>query len=875
MLKTAAIKAFLSNQPYELGKLYTSEMEVQVNVARDNGEPITDIYEGVRWQGFTDGVQTWKHFRIPWNAKKDPKYIDKDINFDISEHAEAIGMTGWNWYRKESRWVGFDIDAINHKKGLTNDEIEELKEIFRKLRWASLYTSTSGLGLHLYIFTVPTHTGTHTEHAAVARAILNKLSISTGLQLDAKIDCMGGNMWVWHRKAIPSKSYQPIFKHSELLEVPKNWQDYLPRVSKKVYLQKKQDDISILVNSLSKQKLDEDHLKVLNWFEASNSQWWWDDQRQMLICHTFDLKRCHNELKLRGVFETTSTGKDATTGGGDHNCFAIPLDNGGWCIRRYSKGTPEHPYWCTDHQGWTKCWYNATPSIAIAFAVAGGVFRQKDYYFKSLTTAAKALEVLGITLDIPINCEGRPGYIKRFQEYRISVSFPVLPHDPEFVDWIKEKNSWVKFFNLPHVAEDVDLPDEQIRHIINDDETSSSDLGWCVRIDDDCWVEEPRSNVISALQRTFNPKQIPSILGQCVLHPWKVVNIPFQPEYPGKREWNRNAAQFRFNPERGKFPSWMTILNHIGKNLNEALSTNNWAKDNAIMTGADYLVSWCAWLFQKPEMPLPYLFLFGPQNCGKSIFHEALSLLVTKGVCRADVAITNPSGFNAELINAIICVIEETNLSKKGYALERIKDWVTSRVISIHKKGMTPYSIENMTHWIQCANDSDWCPILPGDTRITAIRVSDLENEIPKSKLEAMLQDEAPAFLNHVLNFELPTPINRLGIPVIESDEKSSAMEYNKSALQTFVEERTYCIQGSLILFSEFYNTFVSQLSPNDRGDFTNRRVAKELRNLYPEKFPLAKYGGEGQLYIGNMSFTKDKRPELKLVKRGDRLCPT
>ena len=869
MLKTEAITKFLYSQPYKMCRLYTPEMEVQVNVARGDGEPITDIHEGVRWQGFTDGSQTWKHFRIPWNASKDPQYIDKDINFDISVHAEAIGMTGWNWYRKQSLWVGFDFDSIiNHKAGLTNDELEDIKKAFSDLPYVSLISSTSGVGLHIYIFVTPTDTTTHTEHAAVARALLNKISISTGLALEAKVDCMGSNMWVWHRKAIPDKSYLLIKQHSILCDVPKNWQDYLPRVSRRNYTPRKQSDIEQLTNSNYKQKLNDEHVRVLNWFESGNSQWWWDDQRQMLICHTSDLKRAHDELKLRGIFETIATGRGGDTGRGDHNCFAIPLSSGGWQVYRYTRGTQEHAYWYVNNSGWTTCRYNAQPSYSTALKTSGGVEREKDYYFKTIAACQKAIQVLGIDFDIPTNTENRPAFVKRVKGDRICVSFPELQHDPDFHEqgWIKTKKEWQQYFFLPKVNDEIDLPDHVVRHVVN----NNIDFGWLIKVGDN-WNEEPKGNVIDALKKA-GYKQQDELLGQCILNPWRLVSIPFEGEYPGNREWNRLAAQFRFNPERGPHRSWDLVLNHCGDTLTPSINNHSWCKDHAITNGGMYLLCWIACLLQKPSDPLPYLFLYGPQNCGKSILHEALNLLVTGGVVRADNALINNNGFNAELLSAILCVVEETNLSKKNLALDRIKDWVTGRSITIHAKGKTPYDIPNVSHWIQCANNISFCPVFPGDTRITVVRVNDLTAEIPKNKLLAQLEDEAPAFLNSVLTFEIPDPIGRLRLPVIETTEKFDQMEFNKSALHTFVEERTYIISGHVILFSELYDHFIAYLSPDERSTWSNRKTAKELRELLPQ-CPIGRYSGSGSMYVGNISFTKDKTPDKPFTKIGERIC--
>ena len=53
-------------------------------------------------------------------------------------------------------------------------------------------------------------------------------------------------------------------------------------------------------------------------------------------------------------------------------------------------------------------------------------------------------------------------------------------------------------------------------------------------------------------------------------------------------------------------------------------------------TGVNISLAWIAWIIRFPFSPLPYLFLYGPENSGKSIFHEAIALLMTKGCVPAD-----------------------------------------------------------------------------------------------------------------------------------------------------------------------------------------------------------------------------------------------
>jgi hypothetical protein len=64
--------------------------------------------------------------------------------------------------------------------------------------------------------------------------------------------------------------------------------------------------------------------------------------------------------------------------------------------------------------------------------------------------------------------------------------------------------------------------------------------------------------------------------------------------------------------------------------------------------------------------------------------------------------------------------VEEKDISVAGAAAyNKIKDWVTSKMISIRKMRTDSYSQPNTTHWVQCANHREACPIFPGDTRIT------------------------------------------------------------------------------------------------------------------------------------------------------------
>ena len=112
---------------------------------------------------------------------------------------------------------------------------------------------------------------------------------------------------------------------------------------------------------------------------------------------------------------------------------------------------------------------------------------------------------------------------------------------------------------------------------------------------------------------------------------------------------------------------------------------------------------------------LPHLFLWGNENSGKSILHEALSLLVTKGIAKADKALTNNNDFNGELQARSSAWWKRRTSRLTPGAHARIKEWVTARNLSIRRMLTTDaYTIPNTTHWIQVANTQTACPVIPG-----------------------------------------------------------------------------------------------------------------------------------------------------------------
>jgi hypothetical protein len=1188
--RTEAIKNFLTSETHaDLASLYHHDMECQLNVAQDGGERIEGDYKGRQWHGWTDNLQTWKSFRIPWAADTNPEYTDSAMSFDLAAHAEGIGMTGWNWREKKSIWVAFDFDSISgHSKGLTDAELKAIQKEATDLPWITVRKSTSGTGLHLYIFLgEPVQTDNHSEHAALARSILGVMAAVTGHDFTAKVDAVGSNMWCWHRKMQGTDGLSLIKQGEKLYDIPSNWKDHVGVITgkrKKIlpsFVEEGDDDFfAELAGQRSRVPLDAEHKKLITYLQETNASWWWDSDHQMLVAHTSNLADAHEALNCEGIFKTIAKG---TQKGNDHNCFSgstevlteqgprkfkdlakegkaklyvktetgmrwmtceirsfgiqktynmiftdcssvratkdhrwlcfrrdrkseklerlhtyelksstrlplapmilpeidyegyahgfvfgdgsikidkrngrykettsvilfkndkdllktlakfgnpgtekcngmyhsavrelpkhwkelpenptkeyalgfilglisadglvtmttrifqsnydhlsetrklaifcglrpgiireteasifsnfanakqsytlpistynlskdhflrkdhqenfhkkercgsttislidwdnsieeevfcavvpfyenftlangvitsncfsFPLRRGAWTVRRYTKGCTEDPSWDQDGSGYTRTYFNRKPDLKMACRVYEGLEHPSGgFVFKYAELALKAAGLLGVNIQLPNWAMGRKTRLREHRDGRLLVDIDHESSDTSdaMQGWLAEKNSWKRIFNVqvstPSEPETASY-DDLVRHVVTE---AGDDYGWTIRSDGQ-WRNEPLIHVRTALEALgLSSKEAKTVLGGGVMRAWIMVNQPFQPEYTGDRQWNRNAAQFRFAPSENKenlhYDNWLKILNHIGKGLDDVIGSHPWAASNGIKSGCDYLKCWLASLFQEPEEPLPYLFLYGPQNSGKSIFHEAVSLLITSGWSRADQALESPAGFNGELENTIFAIVEETDLRKNKVAYGRIKDWVTSKHLPIHRKNKTPYSVPNTLHFCHTSNDYAACPVFSGDTRVTMIYVPALDpiEMVPKKFFLPLLEKEASDFLSSLLSLEIPPSSDRLNVPVIVTEEKLLAEEANLSFLEMFLKEECHYVSGEMVKYGEFVAKFQDWLDPQYLHQWTKIRVGREL----PPHFPKGRNIHNGHLYIGNMSFENNK----------------
>lgn len=878
---------------------YGCDLETQVNVAADAGEPVA----GKR-STYTDGINTWFSFRIPKDADTAPWFRDFPMKFPLDPHVDGIGSTGWDWKAKRSRYVGYDYDSIvGHAAGIgvTDKELEKVVEAAKALPYVTVRKSTGGGGLHLYVLfenDPAFDTNTHTEHAALARYVLSVMSKDAGFSFHSTVDACGGNMWLWHRKSAGTEGLT-LVKQGELFlasQLTGAWRDHVPVIERqraKVRINNMpsdEEDIFEQLASAHRQVMpDAKHRAMMAAISKMGIACHWVEDHHLLQTHTVGFKRLieqrtltyvtpdgqEESFELLGVFDTVSKGSDLQT----PNCFAFPIDNGAWKIYRFGSGgrITEAEGWEQDTQGRTTAWFNVRPNLDMAARFSGGKkLKRGGYEFDAVERAVEVIKLLkpNFEMNIEEHLKKRKAVIERSKDGNVVLEIPkdkaddTLMRDKGKWNDSDKKNYWTQVFDIAAQPEKLDVSDYD--NLIRCLETRDGQpAGWALRKPDQKWTRKQMAEIKIILQHRGHPKpEAEQIMGCYAENPWTLVTEPFQPEYPRGRCWNLNAPQYRFTPaprlanasddegEISRHPHWDMVLNHIGSDLTKYLADLEWAITYGIRTGGDYLRAIFAVILREPREKTPYLFLFGPENSGKSIVHEAFELLVTDGVVMADRALTSQSDFNGELEGAILCVVEEKNISKTPGALAKIKAAVTSPRLSIRKMRQNSYMVENLTHWIQVANEQDACPIFDGDTRITMVYVPELDRgeEIPKSLLLQKLRDEGPAFMRTLLDITLPPVTGRLRIPIVNTQHKEYSAQRNRNSLEAFIAEQVYQVPGQLIAYSEFYDRFVTWLPPEEKGFWSRAKMTKSL----PPNFQSG-VGNGNKTYIINASWEPAK----------------
>lgn len=764
--------------------LKEESLETQVNIRTDIGKPRSrKLPCGKTFKCRVDGHNIFANLRYPRNAATVPEWDESPtVRWPLSSYAEAIGTT---WFSESgSRRLGYDVDSVWGHKGkrtLTDTQLDAVRLAIERVDYIELRRSTSGRGLHLYLLLMDVLVSNHTEHAALARALLGMLCHDTGLDFSPQIDCLGSNMWIWSRRATPeNRGFELLKPATRTLvpdDLPPNWRDHLDVVTRRrtrVRVPGVDEDSFSEMAGACKVALDDEHKRIIAALEKAGYTFVYTPDYNCYHGHTAALAKVHKELGLRGFFETTTPDTDPAT----PNCYFFLRQGGVFFVVRFTT-QDEHDSWGRTTTGERCCYYNCPLDLRTACGIVKGIWTGKACTCHTHAQAKQFATMFDFSLP-PLGSDRAINF--RYQDAHTIMAETASVKGEKADGWGMGYRTLIVTFAVeaPPIPEH-DF-DSVVRHIITSEKENA---GFVMRSDDGEWIFEPKGTVEDRLARRFDlsSKDMRKAMGSIVGRPYVLVNEPFQPEFYAGRRWNKFGAQLAVAPTYGgRHEHYDKILRHIGKGLDAAVENDPWCQQHHIKDGYAFVRLWCAVLFRNPAQHLPMLYLYSEKrDNGKSALHKALGLLFKRGYVEG-VRMLNEQ-FNKLLAGAVLVYLDEEKVEVRS--AQKVKLYIDADQASIRMMRTDTFMFANRTHWIAAYNFKDGVPVEDGDKRIIMVHVpilfddeKDDWNDVMCSALEAERSD----FLGSLWQLDLPPSGNRLYLPVLSTPLKEEVMAADRKA---------------------------------------------------------------------------------------------
>lgn len=188
------------------------------------------------------------------------------------------------------------------------------------------------------------------------------------------------------------------------------------------------------------------------------------------------------------------------------------------------------------------------------------------------------------------------------------------------------------------------------------------------------------------------------------------------------------------------------------------------------------LLDWIAYVVQNPGQRVNYApLLQGVQGDGKSFFSFLLAAVMGQPNVRMGNAHILEGSFTGWAEGQCVMAIEEIRLvgHNRFDVLNRVKPFITNKVIEIHPKGRNPYNVENTTNYLLFTNYRDAMPLSKNERRFlvlfsrwqTSEDLRDFLEEHPDYYIElySALEESAGALRGWLLKHELSDSFNPQG----------------------------------------------------------------------------------------------------------------
>lgn len=199
-----------------------------------------------------------------------------------------------------------------------------------------------------------------------------------------------------------------------------------------------------------------------------------------------------------------------------------------------------------------------------------------------------------------------------------------------------------------------------------------------------------------------------------------------------------------------RFPSWMQFLSNLGRTLDSKCGKQG------IASGRDYIITWIASLLKHPERKLPYLYIHGPSNSGKSMFYKSLRLLLGHRVITGLVVCYK---FRDTPLNGAVEQGELMYMEHPVVQLDELQRYVANSYLKIHHLTEEPKMVPNRLHFVQISESPDDLPPIEFTQGVTHIETIALKHMTARNRFLKELESEAGTFLAYCLQKDVPSAL--------------------------------------------------------------------------------------------------------------------
>jgi hypothetical protein len=299
-----------------------------------------------------------------------------------------------------------------------------------------------------------------------------------------------------------------------------------------------------------------------------------------------------------------------------------------------------------------------------------------------------------------------------------------------------------------------------------------------------------------------------------------------------------SVRQKEFNIWTGFQAQRVPITNSIGLQTMLEFIKIVWANNND--EHYKYMMSWIAGLVKNIDgINEIALAMISPQGCGKNTLIDFMSFVLKERQILSTIGIGSiTQKHNKAIENKRLVVINEMSSTKEDFKsnFDKMKSFITDKMISIEPKGVDSYNIQNIGNYILFTNHRDAIVVEESDRRYAIFEMSKakINNEAYFKNIRdtCFNQEVANEFYSYLLDYDC---VSLRKIPDTEIRNEMKLMSRsNALKFLAAIKESPQEIFGdeTEIKATEFYNQYQIWCRDNgERNVFTSTRLGLLIKD--------------------------------------------